>query len=1109
MTSDESPVERDSTATTPPEDEGARVDASAPNSDSTASQKPARTRRSQTRKTEAPASATDPSASSETAPTRRSRRPRADSAGAEAVSSDVAPAPESAEPEAPKPRPRRTRKKAVEPSQEAPEASAAAAVSEQAADVSADPQPLATAREPLAIAEPEAPARRTRPASRRRRSAPAEAAVEAPPVAGQEAAPAEAPAAEAEVAAPSPARPSRRRRRSTPSSSPAEGAAAQQTDQGAAAETPPSEQEGEQPAGRGGRRSRRRPEAGAEAGAETEAGVTAPAAPSRPRRSASRRRAAEAEAPSPGARIAVRRGHPEIVVNGVTVPPFLFFGNLSGQKELRRVSSEVERAAKAGIHVHSTLIELVCPIPPDDTVYEATDTRLQTILDADPQALLIPRIVFVPAPGWRAQYPNEVNHYADGSTDDPSIASHLFWADAVHALRALVEHILRTTYGERVIGFHLERGEWFHPADLGYDRSYANREGFRRWLRTKYHNSEVALRAAWYDGAVQFYTVDIPPPPPTDRPEDAFFEPRKERRWIDFNEYTSEAIAERLIELSRAVKEVTGDRALVSVCYGYTYEFGHPHSGHLALARLLAAPSIDLVCGPPSYRERPAGSSGAFPGPVDSPAIHGKLWVSEDDTKTHLSTGHADGDDFNPRMENRTATEQVHLRALGSALAHQTGIGFMDLWGEGWLDAEDIWQRIAPFVERQAAYARHRKGPSPDVVVLVDERSIAHVRRGDKFLRRILQGQRDAFLRCGASVAFCLQSDLTARAFPTDARLYVFLTPYRLTVEQRSAIREKLQNGGKTLVWVYAVGVCAERGEPEDSPIDLVGMSLRRQPWHSEVGSRFVESRHPITERMQERTLGIRERLNPSFYVDDDAPGIVRLAEYQQTGFTSVAVREMQDWRSVFCGEPAVSAELARGLCRYAGVHLYTSDVADYVYAGPGWLVHHSTRDGVRTVAPPPGLSLYDVVEDHLVDDGAGAFRAPVRARTTRCFFVGTIEEMRRMGFTNLEPAPRRPVANDAPMLPPPPPLPTFPDQPPAHAPAAAPPEGGLQSAGEAPEGALPEGEPVEQANLPGAPTEEKGDVPKTRRRRRRGGRGRGKRRSKTPETPEAPKAEE
>ena len=40
------------------------------------------------------------------------------------------------------------------------------------------------------------------------------------------------------------------------------------------------------------------------------------------------------------------------------------------------------------------------------------------------------RIVFVPAPGWRKQYPNEVNHYADGSTDDPSIASDLFWREA-------------------------------------------------------------------------------------------------------------------------------------------------------------------------------------------------------------------------------------------------------------------------------------------------------------------------------------------------------------------------------------------------------------------------------------------------------------------------------------------------------------------------------------------------------------------------------------------------------------------------------------------------------------------------------------------------------
>lgn len=726
-------------------------------------------------------------------------------------------------------------------------------------------------------------------------------------------------------------------------------------------------------------------------------------------RSASRRQRAdrktteETEPALTGTRIVSRRGLPELLIEGAPTPPILFFGNLDGQKQMRRVTGEIQRADAAGVHLCSTLVELICPIPPDDTAYENVDERLQALMGANPKAYLIPRLVFVPAKGWQKQYPHEVNQSLDGPTDDPSIASDRFWMEVENSLTLLIEHIQRTPYGSRVIGYHLERGEWFHPAQDGYDRSYANREAFRGWLRRKYKN-EVALRAAWNDGAVQFYTADIPPMPAQPRPDAAFFEPRRERRWIDFMEYTSEMMAERLISLSKVVKEATDHRALVSVCYGYTFEFGHTFSGHLALGRLLSASSIDIVAGPPSYRDRLPGATGAFPCPVDSFAIHGKLWLSEDDTKTHLAQGgNATPDDYNPRMENRAQTEQAHLRAMGQALAHQTAVGWMDLWGEGWLDAEDIWERIGKFSDLYRRTLPHRRLRSPEVVVLVDERSLLHLQRGEAFLRRLLQGQREAILRSGASVGFYLQSDVTARHFPTDAKLYLFLTPYRMPAEQRAAIKERLQSGGKTLVWLYAVGVCDERGRAEEGIHDLIGMTLRQQSWSTEVGSRVVETRHPITERLQEKTLGVRERLNPSFYIDDDNPELTVLAEYLQTGQPSMGVRRLADWRSVFLGEPTLTTDLLRGLCRYAGAHLYTGGMDDFVYAGNGWLTIHTTRDGNRSLLLPPDTALYDLNGERLVGENLREYHTFLRGRSTYTYFVGSLEEMYKIGLSGVE----------------------------------------------------------------------------------------------------------
>lgn len=706
-----------------------------------------------------------------------------------------------------------------------------------------------------------------------------------------------------------------------------------------------------------------------------------------------------------GAHLVSRHGMPEIHINGVSYPPVLFFGNMEGAPNTQRVVSEVRRAAQAGVHLHSTLVELPCPLTEATEALDAIDDRLKAILDADPQGYVMPRLVFVPARGWRREYPTEIATYADGTNGDPSITSERFWQEAERSLTALIAHLRTMEWGKRVFGYHLERGEWFQPMDQGYDRSTANRDAFRDWLREKYKNSLVALRAAWYDGDVQFHTAEIPPLLTKPNPQRAFYESRRERRYIDFHEFTSESTARRLIALARAVKKATSNQALVSVCYGYTFEFGHPFSGHLALGLLLSAQAINLICGPPSYRDRKPGGGASYPAPVDSMPLHGKLWLSEDDTKTYLAPHHQDPDDFNPRLGDRFATEQAQTRAMGKALAHSTAIGWMDLWGEGWLDEESIWDRLGAFTHHYGAWMRHRERPRiPEVVALIDEKSLLHVQRGESFFRRITSGQRDMLQRAGVSYGLYLQSDLLARDFPTDAKLYLFLTPYRLTTDQRAAIKEKLQRDGKTLAWLYAPGACEERptvgAGMEETATGAVGIVLRQQEWNSEIGSRVIEPYHPVTERLPSRDIGTRERLNPSFYVDD--PEATVLAEYHGSGLPSLAVRNLGSWKSVFVGDPVLPLELLRGVCRYAGVHLWTPQGDDIMAVGNGWVMLHATRDGQRTIRLPEPTGIYDVVERRLVADEAREYRLFLRMGATRLFCIGATEALQRRGLPNI-----------------------------------------------------------------------------------------------------------
>ena len=66
-----------------------------------------------------------------------------------------------------------------------------------------------------------------------------------------------------------------------------------------------------------------------------------------------------------------------------------------------------------------------------------------------------------------------------------------------------------TPGGDRVIGLHLDRGEWFNDAALGHDVSQPNQIAFQNWLHAKYQSLH-GLRAAWHDAAVTWEDAAVP-----------------------------------------------------------------------------------------------------------------------------------------------------------------------------------------------------------------------------------------------------------------------------------------------------------------------------------------------------------------------------------------------------------------------------------------------------------------------------------------------------------------------------------------------------------------------------------------------------------------------
>lgn len=696
------------------------------------------------------------------------------------------------------------------------------------------------------------------------------------------------------------------------------------------------------------------------------------------------------------------RGLAQVVVDEQEHAPFFFFVNTETAASGEVVDSQIRAAAAVGIHLYSGVMYLPFKNIHGDRSFGAIDALLQQVLAADPNAFLLPRLQCVPTNYWARTHPDEMARYADGSEGDVSMASGEFWADSVDAIEALIAHLSdpATVGGDRVIGFHLDKGEWFYDREAGYDYSVPNVTAYQNWLHAKYQQP-YALRAAWFQGAATFEDVSVPPwTPPSARPDTMpVYSSRRDQQWPDYAQFASDLVAEAITGIASAVKTLSDGRMLVAVSYGYTLEFATRNdSGHLALGTVLQSPHIDILAGPNSYTSRSAGSPASFGAPVDSVALHGKLWLVEDDTKTFLAQSETD-DTYNPKIAGGADTQAAHQRHFGAALAHRAGVTWMDLWGQGWLDSPDIWRELGGLRDQANRLAQIAPAVpvSPDVVVFVDEASLAYLKSNGAGLGLSLVGKtRDLLLRTGASVGFYLQSDVTHADLP-DAKLYLFLNALRVTTRERLAIREKLQRAGKTLAWVYAAGLFDEHGLSEEEIGETVGMALRLQPWNSRGGSQISEARHPLLERLRggKRTIGQDEVLNPSYAVTD--PQAIVLGEYTSTGAVSLAAREHPaGWKSVFFGDPHLTVELLRGLLTYAGAGLYdTQDDVTYA-SGEGVLLVHAPFTGQRTLTLPRAATVYDVMEDRIIAANTRTFRAFLRARTSRLFLWGDSDAMAR-----------------------------------------------------------------------------------------------------------------
>ena len=702
----------------------------------------------------------------------------------------------------------------------------------------------------------------------------------------------------------------------------------------------------------------------------------------------------------------------------------------------------VRRYAEAGVHIYSidTLThEWVGPRPGEPSPYDFSLVvpRMQSYIDADPQALFLLRMGFetrwAPGDWWNQAYPDEVEVLSDGARWGQSFASTVWREQVNDLLHAFIEYLRQVGLYDRVLGFQIgagSSGEWVKDTSSmlrpTMDYSPPMRRHFRAWLRARYPEEHL-LQTAWDEPAVTFDSAEVPSyeEQSTTTTGHSFRDPRREQKTIDFYDCFAELCADDLIEFCQTVREITQGEKLVGAFFGYVMELawnmcffanGTPladsevstiqRSGHLGIHKVLHSPHIDFLVSPYGYAFRGLGGDCLPMQPGESLRKHGKIYFMEEDSLMH---NNFDPGGRNQRHENSIA---IYQRNFAQAITHAHAVTWFEVnslqEAPHLVDERMRW--IRRFQQLGEWAVRLDRAPSAQVAVFLDDQSYFYESIQNNLDLPLIWKQRVVNLnRFGAPADVYLLDDLLDQDLP-PYKLYIFLNPFHLNNRRRAQIKQVLRRDGRVALWIYAPGYL--NSEVRETPLhtdhmtDLTGLHFAQgdSPWGPFM--HVTNFQHPITHGLpQDWFWGTTNPIGPLFHLED--PETVTLGEVVyslgrcQAGF---GVRTFQPggpetaWSSVYMAAPDVPAPVLRGIARFAGVHLYNEE-GDVLYATPDLLSVHTTSGGRRTFSLPTAAEVvYDLFQEREIARGVSAFTVDLPPASTALYYTGKEAVLRRAG---------------------------------------------------------------------------------------------------------------
>jgi len=618
---------------------------------------------------------------------------------------------------------------------------------------------------------------------------------------------------------------------------------------------------------------------------------------------------------------------------------------------------------------------------PGEYDFDRIDARIRAIIAANPRALIMPRIKLNPPKWWLDAHPDEITREADGKLGQQvSLASELWTETYERMLRDVVGHMESSDYRGHIFGYHPAGGgssEWFWWGSSGHvDFSPAAIARWRRWLGERYGGDVVRLREAWGDGNAGF-EADPPGPEQHAAAADGMFrDPVKGRRVVDYREFLSDMVSSNIIHSCRVVKEVTGGKKIAGVFYGYSL-YCLKTDGFQGLREVLASPHVDFLAAPTAYDRRRGGEAGSFISAYGgSYRLHNKLYFDEVDTRTHLYPGFE-----SYRTDNLSETQAVLQRAAGYSLTRGTSLWWFLLAGNATFHQAEVMDTVAAMKRACDDALAGGREQVAQVAVFADERAMHTCNGNDRLHTMLCRETVDELARMGAPFDLYLLSDIADANLP-QYKLYVFLNAFEVDDGLRRRIDAVVRGAGKTAAWVYAPGYVTPQGFDPKGPSTLTGITIKRHVGGLNDELSIAAPEHPIVAAYpQPRRTPVA--IAPAFVVDDPDATVLGTT----AGLPTLAVKEQDGWRSVYSLLP-LDRGLLLGLCRYAGVHVY-SETLDPFSASAGYLMLHTATEGTKRLKLHEPAEVTELTEGRELGKGLEAIEEQLPAGVTRVYRLG------------------------------------------------------------------------------------------------------------------------